>query len=79
MVNTLIPFKRLDNMLDSMLNSSLTIHPNWWNGQEVSSVPRADILEGDKDYQIRLDRRVFCHVALLSHSLRECEDSIIRF
>ena len=55
MVNTLIPFKRLDNMLDSMLNSSLTIHPNWWNGQEVSSVPRADILEGDKDYQIRLD------------------------
>lgn len=55
MVNTLIPFKRLDNMLDSMLGSSLTIHPNWWNGQEVSSVPRADILEGDKDYQIRLD------------------------
>ena len=55
MVNTLIPFKHLDSVLDEFLGSNLSFHPGGWNGQEVNSVPRADILEGEKDFQIRLD------------------------
>ncbi len=55
MVNTLIPFKRIDQMLDNFLGSPWTSSPSWWNGPSLQLVPRADILEGEKEYLIRLD------------------------
>jgi len=55
MVNTLIPFNRVDDMLDSFFSPRLAWRPTRMNGQSLHQVPYADVLEGEKDFLIRLD------------------------
>lgn len=53
MVNALIPFRKFDELLDSWMGREMG-----YNGQcdgAACVTPRADILEGEKDYVIRLD------------------------
>ena len=52
MVNALIPFTRLDRIFDDFWVPG---HARTENGHSVRQLPRADVLEGDKEFQIRLD------------------------
>ncbi len=54
MVNTLIPLRRIDEMLDGFFRPR-SVAPLTSNGQNVEYLPRADILEGEKDFLIRID------------------------
>jgi HSP20 family molecular chaperone IbpA len=54
MVNSLIPMSRIDEMLDGFFGTrSWPLAPG--NGRQIRHLPQADILEGEKDYLIRLD------------------------
>src|SRR5512146_3191892 len=52
MMNTLLPIRRIEAMFDDLMT------PSWRfaDGEtSVSVTPRADILEGEKEYRIQLD------------------------
>jgi HSP20 family molecular chaperone IbpA len=54
MVNSLIPMTRIDELLDGFLGQ------RFWpsqggNGQTLRQLAKADVLEGEKDFLIRLD------------------------
>jgi HSP20 family protein len=55
MVNTLIPISHFDEVLDSFFGPRWTRNQAQANSQALPQVPHADILEGDKDFLIRLD------------------------
>ncbi|MFH1843180.1 MAG: Hsp20/alpha crystallin family protein [bacterium] len=53
MMNALIPLSNLDSVFDGFFTPHRRCHPT--NGHTAQVVPHADILEGDNDYQIRLE------------------------
>lgn len=53
MMNALIPLTHFDEMMDSFFGSQRTCAPA--SGQTARCAPRADILEGEQDFQIRLE------------------------
>jgi HSP20 family protein len=50
MMNTLIPLGRIDEMFDAFFAPTTRT-----NGDSELRVPRADILEGEQDFMVRLD------------------------
>lgn len=53
MMNALVPFNRLDEVFDSVFSPFRT---RWTNGDAALLLtPRADILEGEKEYRIHIE------------------------
>jgi HSP20 family protein len=52
MVNALIPWTRLDQMLEGFFGPA---RPADSNGEQVVLVPRTDMLEGEKDFLVRME------------------------
>ncbi len=51
MLNSLVPFTRLDQVFDDLFTPA---RPRNGDGP-VTLMPRADVLEGEKDFQIRME------------------------